>query len=733
MATQTLIQLKYSVANSAPSTLDVAEPAYSFVSDKLYLGNTTNSPIAVGGLFYTKLLDANTPYAIPNTIVTRTAEGDSRFNDVHANTLNSNTTIFAGHAYGPPLLGAANPLIGATGDANNYVQAYIRNINAGSSASADWVATSDIGTDVSGWIDMGISSSTFNDENFTVTGPEEGYIFMSATNGGGMSGNLVIATDSTGTHNDIVFQTGGFTGALHPILSLRNNQGVVVEYDNASSGNTSGALMVKGGVGVQGSVYADALYDFNSRVVSTIVPSSGGGATFSASKSGNTYTLTVNNTGVHSLSANSGDTTISGSTGNLSFGLATTGVNAGTYGGATQVPSFTVDNKGRLTLAGNVAISTSFTLTGNTGTDAFNTGDTLFVRGNGTGIVTTVSDNTVSIATDTTVLRSNTSAVGPQTIQTDVTVTGNLTVRGTQIVANTVIVETEDSLIKLAANNTTDALDIGFFGQYNSTGIKYAGLFRKAADKFYLFKDVTTDPTSNTVTFTSANRATLDANLTGGTISGLASAIAIAEGGTNNTSFSTGQIIHFDGSKLASLANTGTAGTYGEVSRTLTITTDALGRVSSVSNNAIAIDASQISSGLVSIARGGTNNNTFNNGERVIFDGAKLASQANTTTTVTGGLSASNTITSLTLNSYGEITAYTGAAISIGASQITSGTLGVVNGGTGSSSFNVKGVVVSDNSSTTGALTALTGSAYEVLQLNSLGVPVFGGINGGTF
>ena len=731
MATQTLIQLKYSTANSVPVSLSTSEPAYSFVSEKLFIGTDTSSVVAIGGQFYTRLLDANTAYAIPNTIVTRTAEGDSRFNDVHANTLNSNTTIFAGHAYGSPLSGATNPLIGATGNANNFIQSYVRNINSGSEASADFISYSDIGTDVSGWIDMGITSSNFSSEFFSVTGQEEGYIFMSATNGGGKSGNLVIATDSTGVYNDIVFQTGGFTGAKHPIMSLRNNQGVVVEYNGISTSNSTGALVVKGGVGVQDGLYADALYDNDSRVVSTINPVSGGGVTLTQSKSGNTVTLTVNNTGVHSLTANSGQLTANGETGNIVFGLATSGVSSGTYGGTTQVPTFTVDSFGRLTQAANVAISTSFTLNGNTGTDTFNTGDTLFVKGNGTGIVTTVSDNTISIATDTTVLRSNTTSVGPQFIQTDLTVTGNLIITGSQIVSNTTYVQTDDSLIKLAANNVTDAVDIGFYGQYNSTGTKYAGLIRKAADKFYLLKDLDTDPTSNTISFTSANRATIDTNITGGTVSSLSAAIAIVDGGTNNTSYTSGQITFFDGTKIASLANTGTAGTYGEVSRTLTVTTDAYGRVSSISNNAIAIDASQITTGLVAINRGGTNNDTYTSGAFLRFDGTKISSVANTGTAGTYG-AVSRTLT-ITTDDYGRVSSVSNNAIAIDASQVTTGTLGIINGGTGSSSFNIKGVIVSDSSSSTGALTALTGSAYEVLQLNASGIPVFGGLNGGTF
>ena len=43
---------------------------------------------------------------------------------------------------------------------------------------------------------------------------------------------------------------------------------------------------------------------------------------------------------------------------NISLVLASTAVTAGTYGGATQIPTFAVDAKGRLTSAGNVAVTT---------------------------------------------------------------------------------------------------------------------------------------------------------------------------------------------------------------------------------------------------------------------------------------------------------------------------------------------------------------------------------------
>lgn len=97
------------------------------------------------------------------------------------------------------------------------------------------------------------------------------------------------------------------------------------------------------------------------------------------------------------------------------------------------------------------------------------------------------------------------------TIGEDLTVTGNLYVLGNTTTVNTETLTVEDSLIKLASNNTTDVVDIGFVGQYDTT--KYAGLYRDASDnRFKLFTDYTGgDPTANVLGATA--RATLEANL----------------------------------------------------------------------------------------------------------------------------------------------------------------------------------------------------------------------------
>jgi hypothetical protein len=400
---------------------------------------------------------------------------------------------------------------------------------------------------------------------------------------------------------------------------------------------------------------------------------------------------------------------------NIPLTLGSTGVSAGTYGGVTQIPTFSVDAKGRITSAANVSISTTLNIAGDAGTDAVALAtDTITFKG-GDGITTavTAANTTVIIDVDNTVVRTT-----GGTISGDLSVTGNLTITGTTTTVNTSTVTTTDSLIKLATNNTVgDVLDIGFYGQANTgSSVTYHGLVRQAAGNFFLFKGLVTDPTSNvlaTGSLTAANTATLRANITGGTVSSLASAIAVADGGTGATTFTGGAIVIGNGTgALATLANTGTAGTTGSASHLPVITTDAYGRVSAVTNTAIAINASAVTAGTLPIARGGTNQTTFTAGQRLVFDGTSLASQANTGYTLTGGVAAGNTITSLTVNQYGEVSAVTAAEIAIAASQVTSGTLAVARGGTGLASYTTGDIVYASGATTLASLADVaTGNA----------------------
>ncbi len=78
---------------------------------------------------------------------------------------------------------------------------------------------------------------------------------------------------------------------------------------------------------------------------------------------------------------------------------------------------------------------------------------------------------------------------------------------------------------------------------------------------------------------------------------------------------------------ILSLKNSGPgAGSLGTTAaQTPVVTVDAQGRVTAVSNTAIALDAAAITSGTLGIARGGTNSRAYTTGSLVYYDGGKLA------------------------------------------------------------------------------------------------------------
>lgn len=105
-----------------------------------------------------------------------------------------------------------NPLLQATNSINDYTQVSSQNKSAGVNSSADHIAYPDnvSASDLTGFMDMGITSSGYAQAAYAITGPNEAYLFGSAPAGAGKTGDMVIATDSTGSANSIWFGTGGF-------------------------------------------------------------------------------------------------------------------------------------------------------------------------------------------------------------------------------------------------------------------------------------------------------------------------------------------------------------------------------------------------------------------------------------------------------------------------------------------------------------------------------------------
>jgi hypothetical protein len=99
---------------------------------------------------------------------------------------------------------------------------------------------------------MGITSNTYSQAGYNTTGRNEGYILMSAPSGSGTSGNLVFATDTTGTNNSIEFYPGSFN-------TTKGNATLTVTTQTTSTSNTTGGVVVRNGLGVKGNVATDGV------------------------------------------------------------------------------------------------------------------------------------------------------------------------------------------------------------------------------------------------------------------------------------------------------------------------------------------------------------------------------------------------------------------------------------------------------------------------------------------
>ena len=144
-----------------------------------------------------------------------------------------------------------NAIIIAAGSSTDYVQNALVNLGTGIGSSADYIAYAKEGDDEAGYIDMGITNAGFNDPEFLLTGAHDGYIFMSAPSGSTGKGNLVIATDLTGTENKIIFAAGGFASDTEQ-MTITPDENIHIEIATPSVSPTTGALTVVGGVGISG-------------------------------------------------------------------------------------------------------------------------------------------------------------------------------------------------------------------------------------------------------------------------------------------------------------------------------------------------------------------------------------------------------------------------------------------------------------------------------------------------
>jgi hypothetical protein len=227
------------------------------------------------------------------------------------------------------------------------------------------------------------------------------------------------------------------------------------------------------------------------------------------------------------------------------LGLRNSGVTSGNYGGSTQIPVLAVDAFGRITSASNVAVSTTINLAANNGSGSVSGGGTLTVIGN-TGISTTTTGSTIYI--------DNTGVTSLSTGST--------------------------SRVTVSSATGASTIDLAAVPSILGGSYSYPAMTVDSYGRVTLISNQ-----SPVVSFSGGSTGLTPSSATNGAIT-LGGTLGIGNGGTNNTTYTPGQIIYYDGSKLNSLANTGVvAGTYGNTTTIPSITVDAYGRITAVSNN----------------------------------------------------------------------------------------------------------------------------------------------------
>lgn len=176
-----------------------------------------------------------------------------------------------------------------------------------------------------------------------------------------------------------------------------------------------------------------------------------------------------------------------GNDGDVTIDLADTSVTPGSYGSATAIPSFTVDQQGRLTAAGEVSVATILNISADTGTDGVSLlSDTLNFTG-GVGVTTVATDNDIEIYIGQDVGTSASVTFAEVETTGNVIVGGDLTVNGTTTTVNSTTVTIDDPIFTLGGDSAPASDDdkdrgiefkwhdgvsakVGFFGYDDSTG-----------------------------------------------------------------------------------------------------------------------------------------------------------------------------------------------------------------------------------------------------------------------
>jgi hypothetical protein len=646
----TRIQLKYSTGTATPTALNIAEPAYSYTSNTFFIGSPDgNGAIAIGGKFYIDQQQsifntANAAFAAANT----GAGQMGAYNHANAAFESGNTAATLQSAINSTqnnsITAAFYHANAAFTAANNATDTYVRNHANAAFARANNSVDANNGGTITG--DVIINANLF--VNGTTT-------FVNTVNQ--LIGDNIITLNADLPQGGTPTQDSGIEveRGVQPNSSFlwiesagkwSANNGNTSFYLNPSIDITTGGS-IDGRLGVTGNVYAGNVIA-NGAVTST----------------GGTTKLTLSDIGIVAINAGGVETKFNSS------GIEN---QQGIFGGSFGGNKLSLNNETNL-------ISNRY--------------DTVKIQTGDAGTV--VNEFTFA----------NNAFTAPGRITAGSTVIG-----GINVVPQLASAYNHANAAFAAANNATDT----YVRNHANAAFDTAN------------SAVAVNVTQNnsiTVALNTANAAFAAAN------SGASSAGAYNHANSSfyhaNAAFAQANTYATASASVFNTVGDGTTKTFN-----LGFTP-----VSDGSASVVSIDGIIQYEGTWSITTGNTSINFTDapgNGERIrVLAYTSVNPYVLGPTGVTAGsYGNANTIAVFTTAANGQLTFATNTAIAIGASQITSGELGVTRGGTGAGTFTTNGVLIGQG--TSAFTTASSSTEGHVLIINSSGAPVFGYIQGGTF